>query len=284
MNENYNPVISIITVCYNAEATICQTIDSVLKQDYQYIEYIIIDGKSTDNTLNYIKQYEQVIIKRGYKFYFVSEKDSGIYEAMNKGIKAATGDWIHFRNSGDYFFDNEIIKKFFSSIIKPDTEILHGDIRVWDNYGYCDLKPSIMYKPFEEAMPFWHPATFVKSDLHKRILFDESYRYSGDYDFFFKCIRLNIAVQYLSMLVAVVDVNEGASITNRVKGLKENLRIRGLENDAISLLKLRVLMLKIMFRNLFKIILPEKYIVRTRMSSRKKNGWVLHNTNCGEIR
>lgn len=101
-----NPLISVVTVSYNAVSTIEQTILSVINQTYPHIEYIIIDGGSTDGTVDIIKKYADKIA------YWVSEPDKGIYDAMNKGIKVATGEWINFMNSGDCLYRNDTIEKF----------------------------------------------------------------------------------------------------------------------------------------------------------------------------
>ena len=116
------PLISIVTVSYNAVATIEQTILSVINQTYSNIEYIIIDGGSTDGTLDVIKKYADKIA------YWVSEPDKGIYDAMNKGIKVATGEWINFMNCGDYFVANNTLESVFGSgKIYKKAEILYGD-------------------------------------------------------------------------------------------------------------------------------------------------------------
>ena len=101
------PKISVVTVCYNAVETIEKTILSVINKTYQNIEYIIIDGASTDGTVDIINRYRDKIA------YFVSEPDKGIYDAMNKGINAATGDWISFMNAGDTFYCNKTIHRLF---------------------------------------------------------------------------------------------------------------------------------------------------------------------------
>ena len=101
------PKISIVTVTYNCKDTVEKTIQNVLKQTYPNIEYIVIDGNSTDGTKEIIERYADRLA------YWVSEPDKGIYDAMNKGIKAATGDWILFRNSGDYFFEPSTVEKVF---------------------------------------------------------------------------------------------------------------------------------------------------------------------------
>ena len=109
-------LISIVTVSYNAVLTIEQTILSVINQTYPNVEYIIIDGGSTDGTVDIIKKYEDKIA------YWVSEPDKGIYDAMNKGVVVATGEWINFMNAGDIFTDGDVIDKLFSD--SPQTHLI----------------------------------------------------------------------------------------------------------------------------------------------------------------
>ena len=101
------PKITIITICYNAEACIERTILSVINQTYPNIEYIIIDGNSTDNTLQIVEKYKDKITK------IISEPDKGIYDAMNKGLRITTGDWVNFMNAGDSFYSNDVLGKVF---------------------------------------------------------------------------------------------------------------------------------------------------------------------------
>jgi len=271
--------ISIITVCYNAESTICQTIESVLAQTYPYVEYIIIDGNSTDNTLIYIQNFKKKILDKGYEFIYLSEKDSGIYDAMNKGILLSTGSWIHFRNSGDYFFDHEILEKIFMSKINKETKIIHGDIRMYDNYGYCDKKPPILKQSYKECMPVWHPSTFVKTELHKKLLFDISFHLSGDYDFFYKCCESNLSFQYFPLIVALVNVEEGASINNYTLGLKENFRLQKKNKISLNYITLNISNIIILIRSFLKRLLPSNYTNKIKIKSRLKEGWNINPYN-----
>lgn len=109
-----NPLISVVTVSYNAVLTIEQTILSVINQTYPHIEYIIIDGGSTDGTVDIIKKYANRIA------YWVSEPDKGIYDAMNKGIRTAKGEWINFMNAGDLFYSKDTLEKVFSKSINDN--------------------------------------------------------------------------------------------------------------------------------------------------------------------
>ena len=115
--------ISVVTVCYNSVNTIEETMLSVLNQTYPDIEYIIIDGGSTDGTVDIIRKYAA---RLGY---WISEPDKGIYDAMNKGIAAATGDYINFMNSGDMFASNDVLSSF-KNFVSDDPEIVYGDVKL----------------------------------------------------------------------------------------------------------------------------------------------------------
>ena len=118
------PLISVVTICYNAKNDLEKTILSVLSQTYQDIEYIIIDGGSTDGTVDIIHKYSERL------FYWISEPDKGIYDAMNKGMDRATGSWINFMNAGDTFCDNEVIKNIFGYNDLSDYSVFYGDCYV----------------------------------------------------------------------------------------------------------------------------------------------------------
>ena len=123
----YTPKISVVTICYNAEKYIEETICSVLNQDYEAIEYIIVDGASKDHTMEIVKQFDSKISK------IVSEKDDGIYDAMNKGIQLASGDFIIFMNAGDRFYSNSVVKEAVAASNK--ALIFYGEAMYTNDAG-----------------------------------------------------------------------------------------------------------------------------------------------------
>lgn len=141
------PLISVVTICYNAKNDLEKTILSVLSQTYQDIEYIIIDGGSTDSTVDIIHKYSERL------FYWISEPDKGIYDAMNKGMDRATGSWIIFMNAGDTFCDNEVIKNIFGYNDLSDYSVIYGDCYVSKLNQLQYLKASNM-KKVHVQMPF----------------------------------------------------------------------------------------------------------------------------------
>ncbi len=177
MSQN-KPLVTVVTVTYNAEEFLERTIKSVIKQDYQNIEYIIIDGGSSDGTIDIIKKYEK------YISYWVSEKDDGLYHAMNKGTLKATGKWINFMNAGDTFVKKNTISKV-SKYFNFEDELICGDIlRGKDLNKY--YKPKGLGEAYD-AVFINHQASFVKTKLMKKFGFAENVKISGDYGFFFRC-------------------------------------------------------------------------------------------------
>jgi len=183
---NQNPKISVITVVFNAENHIEQTILSVINQSYKNIEYIIIDGKSTDKTLEVVAGYKDKISV------IVSEKDAGIYDAMNKGLKLATGDYVWFINSGDEIFDKDTLLNIFDSIkdsVYPD--VIYGKTALYDKTGSLikiTSVPKKLYKySFSNGMVVSHQSLIVKKELTE--YYDLSYRYVSDHDWIIKILK-----------------------------------------------------------------------------------------------
>lgn len=212
---NSKPLISVITISFNAISTIERTILSVLEQTYSNIEYIIIDGGSTDGSVDIIKKYADKIN------YWVSEPDNGIYYAMNKGIKAASGDWIHFRNCGDYFCCKNSLDLMFQEKVENDVMLLYGDCRVVGKYETKDRQPPILYRSFKKGMPVFHPSTFVRRDYHLKYLFNTKYKSSSDYEFVYKSMKRNVIMEYRPVVVSIYNSIEGFSISNWKLAIKE---------------------------------------------------------------
>ena len=216
--------ISIVTICYNAVDTIENTILSVINQTYNDIEYIVIDGASTDGTMNIVNKYRNRISK------IVSEPDKGIYDAMNKGIRLATGDWINFMNAGDIFTSNNVVANFVAKIA-PSTTIAYGDtnfllsssVIVWKAYPLSYMK---------DMMCFGHQSVFVRLQYHKEHLFDTSFRSSADYKLMYDAyFKDNVSFQYIPIIVADFDAVGGVSANSYCLRLKEDARIQGIDQS-----------------------------------------------------
>ncbi len=179
LNLSAMPLVTVITVVLNGAQHLEQTIKSVLGQTYRNIEYIIIDGGSTDGTLDIIKKYGDSID------YWVSEPDKGIYDAMNKGIRLATGEIIGIINSDDYYLDGAIEIIVAAATREPATGIFHADLRFEKNNGMSEIwrsKENLRRSDFYH-MPVNHPTVFVRSGCYKNYgLFDTKYRVAADYE------------------------------------------------------------------------------------------------------
>lgn len=159
--------ISVITVCYNAVATIEGTIQSVINQSYDNIEYIVIDGASTDGTVDVIKRYIDHID------YYVSEPDGGIYDAMNKGVKVATGDWINILNSGDFYADKDSLANSLVFDVKG-VDVVYGD-SIERNKGQFIKRCALENVDILGRRPIYrHGSSLVRADVHKTHLYDLS--------------------------------------------------------------------------------------------------------------
>lgn len=176
-----NDRVSVITVCYNAERLLEDTIKSVLVQNYDNIEYIIVDGASKDNSLNIIKKYNDKITC------WISEPDKGIYDAMNKGVKLATGDWIAFMNAGDTYVDENVISDIFrGKTFSSEIKVIGGHIYNHTKSGVEVHKAmSADFIPF--GIPICHQASFTRRLLEGDIPFSYNthYRYAADYAMFY---------------------------------------------------------------------------------------------------
>lgn len=189
------PHISIITISYNAAKDIENTILSVLKQTYPNIEYIIIDGGSTDGTLDIIKKYQDRIS------YWVSEPDKGIYDAMNKGTLKATGMWLNFMNAGDTFYDEQILEKVFKDKDWSNTDVIYGDV-VYIHPDREDIRKAVPLKRIKVGIPFCHQSVFVRTKLQQKYLFDTTYKICADYDFFHTLYKKGYSFKYKELIVA----------------------------------------------------------------------------------
>lgn len=191
------PLITVITIVYNGINELESTIQSIITQTYPNIEYIIIDGASNDGTIDIIKKYQNKISK------WVSEKDDGIYDAMNKGILLSTGEYINFMNSGDIFINENIINNFVEFI--TTKKYLEKEIVFCGNnlikFPNCD----IVCKADINNIEIWHQSVFIFSKIQKENLFDKRFKIAGDYELWFRLISKNISFIKLDFIVAKYD-------------------------------------------------------------------------------
>lgn len=240
--------VSIITSVWNNEKTIEDAIKSVLSQNYPNIEYIVVDGASKDGTINIIKKYEDKISK------FVSEKDKGIYDGLNKGLSLATGDIIGFLHSDDIYANENIITEVVEAFKQNKTDSIYGDLvyvdkedtskifRYWKSGEYT----------FKKLLNGWmppHPTFFVKREFYeKHGNFDLSFGIAADYDFMLRMLgKYKITTSYLPKVLYKMRVGGASnrSIKNIIQKSRED--IKALRNNGIGGYKTLVM------KNLVKI-------------------------------
>ena len=197
--------VSIITVCLNSEETIEQTIQSVLGQTYPNIEYIIIDGVSTDKTLDIISKYEVTKL--------VSEKDSGIYEAMNKGLNLATGSIIGILNSDDWY-EPDTVESVVTVFEQSKAHIIYGNINVWDKHNYVGVTKPRPLKELRTKMPIEHPATFVTEEVYKKHKFSTKYKVISDRELLLRLYSQGYQFTYLDKVLANFRLGGSCYINN----------------------------------------------------------------------
>lgn len=209
----YHPKVTIITVVYNAVDTIERTIKSVIGQDYDEIEYIIVDGKSTDGTSEVVEKY------RNYLAEYICEPDDGIYDAMNKGIRCSTGDIISIINADDWLYEHKSVSRIVEKYneIGEISDIVSGQIAFIRNSEQSGHTQNSNIDLIWNKMPVAHPATFVKKSVYNRIGgFDTTYRIAADYDFIFRCYISKINITYLSDIIVNFSVGGVSEMARRL--------------------------------------------------------------------
>jgi glycosyltransferase involved in cell wall biosynthesis len=210
--------ISIITVVYNSVATIEACINSVLNQDYQDIEYIVVDGGSTDGTVDVIKRFGNKINT------FVSEKDKGLYDAMNKGIKLATGDVVGTLNSDDFFYDNAVLTNVVRAFAQDDIDAIVGDIVFIKNGDESKILRKYSSANWQPARFAWgympaHPSFYAKRALFDDIGFYRTdYRIASDYELLIRFLLVKkINWKYLPLVTT--KMRPGGASTQGLKSV-----------------------------------------------------------------
>lgn len=218
--------ISVITISFNSASTIRDTIESVLSQDYPNVEYIVIDGKSKDNTVEILKSY-------GEKIKWISEPDKGIYDAMSKGVKLATGNVVGIINSDDYYPDAQTLSRVAKAFENSDIEAVYGDLQYVD---FSDSNKVVRnwksgeYKK-ENFLKGWmppHPTFFLKKSVYDKFgYYDATFKSAGDYELMLRMLyRHNIKVAYIPSVQMKMRVGgvSNVSLKNRIRANKEDRR------------------------------------------------------------
>lgn len=216
--DQHPPKLSIITVCFNAATLIKKSLASAVNQTFQDFELVIVDGGSSDNTLEELEGFKYKIGT------LVSEKDAGIYDAMNKGISLAKGEWIYFLNAGDAFFNEHVLEKVFNEINQVKPSFLYAKVQTVNeptgvNY-IAGQKVSL--EDFWFKYPICHQATFAKKELFLTVgMFNTHYQLISDTEWFIRVFKHTQGqTHYIDELIAFYDVT-GATYQKRMLGMKE---------------------------------------------------------------
>ena len=242
------PLVSIITVVYNGEKHIEETIKSVVNQSYENIEYIIIDGESTDGTVAIIKKYEDRISS------WVSEKDTGIYNAMNKGLKIAKGEIIAILNADDYY-NHQTIEEVVSQFVKTDADVVHGNLTKFRTIKtkeyFVEIKPD--FKNMEKRMGVFHPATFIKATVYEKVgFFNEKYKLSADYDLILRIYNQKYNFEYINK--SLVSFRIGGASNVECNSYRETVNVLS-ENNSPYVSQMRVACVRCYFKKTSKKII-----------------------------
>lgn len=217
--------ISIITVCLNSEATIESAIRSVIQQEYTDIEYIVIDGKSTDKTMDIIEKYKDKIFK------IISEKDEGMYFAINKGIKLATGEVIGILNSDDFFSNNTVISKIVQTFLLKKTDAVYGDLQYVSRDDEAKIIRNWRSKPYNSGLFLrgWmppHPTFFLKRYCYEKYgLYNNLFSISADYELMLRMLCKNkISSHYIPEVLVKMRTGGISNVTwtNRLNANRED--------------------------------------------------------------
>lgn len=223
-----SPLITIITACFNNESSIEETIISVLSQTYKNVEYIVIDGKSSDKTLEIVNKYQKKISK------IISEKDTGIYDALNKGISFANGQIIGFLHADDIFADNNILKIIAENFSEKSCEAVFGDLQYISKADTSKIirnwKSGIFnYKNLKKGWMPPHPTFYVKKSVYDKYgKFNTNYKISADYDLMMRFLSLHkINPSYIPEIIVKMRVGgkSNKSFRNILLKMNEDLKI-----------------------------------------------------------
>jgi glycosyltransferase involved in cell wall biosynthesis len=258
--------VTVITVCWNSQKTIEDTLKSVLNQSYQNIEYLIIDGQSKDKTLDIIRNYEKVFNSR---MKWISEPDKGIYDAMNKGINMATGSLIGILNSDDWYAEDAV--KLAVEAYKNagyDRCIVSGNMNL-TKFNKEVIRINVNKKVKENinsCMPINHPATFVPKLIYEEIgIFDVNFKLSADYEFIYRAFVKGVNFVFIDAILANMRLGGAtngagaAGLKNSFVAAKEDyhLKLKHSGKKFTMLYYKQVLILKL--RQLKRLFIPSKY-------------------------
>jgi len=246
-------MISVIVVSLNTRKDFLNTIESIISQTKK-VELIVVDGNSTDGTINEINKYSKFIEK------IIIENDDGIYFAMNKGIRACKKKWIYFLNSGDVFFENTTIEKMLEILEKNENfDVIIGNSMVRKK-NYVSKSPRKILNKNTVISCFSHQSTFTKAELLKKYPFNTKFKYASDFDFFLKLFKFEKKFLYINNVVSI-NKSGGISDKNRSSVFSEFKNIvLNLNNSFLNIININILIFLNSIKKIIKFFLPNLVI------------------------
>jgi len=221
INNDKNPRVSVITVVFNGVDQLETTIQSVISQTCDNIEYLVIDGGSDDGTIDILRKYDDRID------YWVSERDDGIYDAMNKGIDLSSGEWVNFMNSGDVFFDQDVVASVFGSKNNLDgNDVIYGDVLViYPEYAHMKkIRKAGFLNDLWKGMQFSHQSMFASAKHLRQNKFNLENKLAADFDYIYSAYCQHKRFLYIEKTISSVSAG-GTSDIKRSQSCRERLSI-----------------------------------------------------------
>lgn len=224
-------MISVITICWNAEKVIGPTLKSILSQDNADFELIIVDGKSNDSTLSIANK---VIIDSGFpqnRVKIISERDKGVFDAMNKGVRLAEGEYVIFMNCGDSFYANDVLTKLENNIVRQDNVGVYYGNTLMDFYEGIGIFHDNENTPRNKIMPFIHQSAITKRDVLTKHPFNLDYKICADFELYHWMRNNDYIFKHLDFVVSCYDAKDGLSENNPLRIRREKDRVMGIDRQ-----------------------------------------------------
>lgn len=269
---------TVVVVTFNAEKYIDETLQSLLAQQCENYEVVVIDGASKDLTVKKILDKKKEFENKNIPFQIVSESDDGIYNAMNKGIKLSKGEYIYFLNAGDVIYDESVFEKLQTIIKNNIKDVYYGDTLCINDFFY-KIFEALPIEKISEDFPFCHQSVIVKRELMLKYGFDEKYKICADYDFFVKIYMCGAQFEYVNFIFSKYRMNGFSSCDDGRQFWVERIDIRSKWfgwDEKKKKNELRHAMNDIRKQKLARMLkqmLPKKLLYYFRVWHGKKEGW-----------
>lgn len=247
--------VSVITVCYNCESILKDTCMSVLSQTYNDFEYVIVDGASNDGTGKIIEEVRNIALEKNIPFQVVSEKDKGVYDAMNKGAHLAEGEYILYMNAGDRFYSEDALAELCIGM-QDGVDVLYGDTKMVFRWGKIINRPNV--PTIEDPMPFIHQSCLTRRELILQHPFDLGYKIIADHNLFYQLKVKNSTFKYVPTIMSEYDARGGISAENPYRQYIEHAKIHGYDKQWWYPLRRMYYMIRFAFQMRIKKMLPSK--------------------------